>query len=117
MSAINNVATAAGYTPAATLNCPPSEGLTVQILNAAVYYQLLLTPGPTPDREKGNHTAYFNKPGDSLTGFGSGIATEERQLLPGYWLFDRTDFQGNYCIGIQFRSVSSTNPAQVSASN
>ena len=112
MSAINNVLTSNGYTPAATLNCPPSDSLTVQIGNAGVYYQLLLNPvGDGPS------AAYYNRPGDSLTGSGTGQATEERALLPGYWNFDTTDFRGEKCVGIQFRSLATGLPATVSASN
>jgi hypothetical protein len=115
MSAINNVSTANGYTPAATLNCPPSDSLTVQVGGAGVFYQLLLTP--ISNEREGPSAAYYNRPGDSLTGSGTGIATEERTLLPGYWLFDTTDFRGEKCVGVQFRSMASGSPAIVSASN
>jgi hypothetical protein len=114
MSAINNVSTANGYTAAATLNCPPSDSLTVQVGNAGVYYQLLLNP--TGERD-GHAAAYYNRPGDSLTGSGAGQATEERTLLPGYWLFDSIDFRGEKCVGVQFRNLATNTPAVVSASN
>lgn len=120
MSAINNVTTSDGYTPAATLNCPPTRSLTVQVSNAAVYYQLLLSYGqPVTDPRgiAGPHSAYYNRPGDSLTGASVAGSTEEIMLLPGFWTFGENDFGDAWCVGIQLRSFASGNPAQVSASD
>jgi len=121
MSAINNVVAGTNYTPAATLNCLPSKNLTVQVSNGAVFYQLFLSFDNTQIGANpvihGPHSAYYNKPGDSITGAGMAPSTEERLLLPGFWNFDQTDFGEAWCLGVQFRSASSTTPGTVTASN
>lgn len=118
MASLNNATTQNGYTPAASLACSPSRNITVQVNNAGVYYQLFASlDGPGVDAtiaRHGPHTAYYNKPGDSITG-PNGIATEERFLQPGYWSFDNTDFGEGWCVGIQFRSAVANIPAQVTA--
>jgi hypothetical protein len=117
MPSINNVVTSAGYTPAATLTCLPSGSLTVQVNNAGIIYQLLLTLG-TPQESSALHgasTAYYNRPGDSLTP-GSQVTTDERFLAPGFWHFDQKDFGEALCVGIQLRSAVAANPAVISAS-
>jgi hypothetical protein len=100
MSAINLVSTSDTYTMAATLTCPPSDALTVQVTNAMVYYQLFIVHGSSP-----------GIPGDSA------VYDIEKILTPGFWNFDSTDFYGGRCTGIQFRSATPGTPAVVSASN
>lgn len=99
MAAINNVTTADAYTEAATLKCFPAASVTLTVTNAAVYYSLNL-----------NATGTRAVPG-------SGNWTEDRQLLPGYWSFAASDFQGQVCTGIRLRSFLAGTPAIVSASD
>jgi hypothetical protein len=117
MPSINNVVTSAGYTPAATLTCLPSGSLTVQVNNAGIYYQLLLSLGIAQETSAlhGASTAYYNRPGDSLNA-GTQVTTDERFLGPGFWHFDQKDFGEALCVGVQMRSSSPANPATVSAS-
>lgn len=100
MSALNLAVTGDAYTAAATLTCTPSDTLTVLVSNATVYYQLFITHGSSPAR-----------PGSQQ------VSDTEKILLPGYWNFSLTDFQGGRCTGIQFRSALAGTPATVSAYN
>jgi hypothetical protein len=110
VAAINNVETGNEYTTAAILSCPPTENLTVQVNNAAVFYQLSIVNAGRQAK------AAFSLPGDSLVG-GAHIWTDERLLQPGFWNFSGSDTYGGQIIGIRFRSFLKGKPARVSASN
>ncbi len=81
---LTNVTTSDGYTNATTVRLPKTERIVLQIANAAILYQLDVSPD------------------------GKGAWLEERFLAPSIGSLDRR------CSGIRFRSALAGTPAQVS---
>lgn len=94
---LNNVQTADGYTAATEAVFPrPTNGFTIQVYNAAVYYTLLLVPTNSL-RTEANQS-------DSVEHF----------LAPCAATFDESDLpSGTAFAGIKFRSASPGIPAMV----
>jgi hypothetical protein len=96
--ALNVQATSDGFVTAATMLCPGSRLITVQVSTAAIYYQLL----------QGD---------DGGTKGTGGNWGPEHWLQTGVFTFDKDDFHPfPVCHGVRFRSAVAGKSALVTAS-
>lgn len=97
MATLDNVATTDAYTPATTLEFPPTKAITAQVFGATAYCQLQIVRA------------------EEVVGAAlGGTWTEDKLLAPGFWTFTSAqDFRGGICTGVRWRSGATGTPARV----